>query len=87
MHLEGEGGRERGEVREASGAQILEGLMGSVAFPLHEVGAVEGSGQKRDTLDLDCDRRPCGRMCTCVCVLGVVRNRHGSRATSADLPQ
>lgn len=52
MHLEGEGGRERGEVREASGAQIWEGLMGSVAFPLHEVGAVEGSGQKRDTAAL-----------------------------------
>lgn len=51
VHLQGEGASE--EVR-SGGRQgtDLEGFLGSVAFPLPEVGAMEGSGQKRDMVGL-----------------------------------
>ena len=47
-----EGESERDDVREVSGVQVLEGLIGSLAFTLHEVGAMEGSEQKRDIVGL-----------------------------------
>lgn len=46
------GGRKKDEVREVPWVQILEGLIGSLAFTLHEVGAMEGSEQKRDMFGL-----------------------------------